>query len=202
MAERPPLSNLGPMSEPWGRYITDQTIANANAIERLGGDASNDGRINNSSMDTMTSQINELYQRQSGLVTSPDVSTPSFSSGTRTVNVTLQLPRPTDAARIGWLSAQATAVNSNSNASQAAASFSIDGVLFHRDSRIVPSSQFDPPSWNGIKAITGYSGFTASPSSGGTVTMQLQASPDIFSSGARTVTFRNIQVTYQYGQKV
>ena len=98
---RPPLSNLGPMSEPWGRFITEQTLTNAEGIERLGGDATNDGRINNSTLDLMASQINELYQRQSAIVTSPDLQTPPFDNTgvTFSASVNIQLPRPTDAAR-------------------------------------------------------------------------------------------------------
>lgn len=197
----PPRSNLGPMSEPWARDITDQVQQNAIAIERMGGDATNDGRINNSTMDTLASQITELQQRQSGIVQAANVSTPSFSTGIQTINVNIQLPRPTDAPRVGWVSVQFTATNSNANQSEVYGSISIDGAVFHRDSRSVPSTNFEPASWGGQKAITGYTGFVASPNSGGLITLVLQAEV-AFSTGARVVNFQNIQATYQYGQKV
>lgn len=197
----PPRSNLGPMAEPWARWATEQAQQNAQAIERMGGDASNDGRLNNSTMDTMASQIKELQARQSGLVLASPVSTSSFSAGIQTITVEIQVPRPTDFARIGWLSVQFTAVNSNANQSEVYGSFALDGSVFHRDSRSVPTTNFEPSSWNGQKAITGYTGFTATPSSGGVVTLTLQAEA-AFSSGARVVTFQDIQLTYQYGQKV
>lgn len=201
MTTTPPPSYLGPQSEPWGRYITEQVRQNAEAIERLGGDASNDGRINNSTLDLLGSQIKELSQRQAGVVTAPDVFTPEFSSGTQTLTVNIQIPRPKDAARVGWVSVQFTATNSNANQTEVFGSMSIDGTVFHRDSRAVPTGNLEPASWNGDKAITGYTGFTASPDTGGSIDLVLQAQV-AFSSGSRSVRFHSIRATYQYGQKI
>jgi hypothetical protein len=195
-----PPSNLGPQAEPWGREIAKLTVNNSEAIDRLGGDTSNDGRINNSTMDVMASQINELQQRQSGLVRVNSVQTPTFSSGTQTLTVNIQIPRPS-VNRSGWVAVQFTAVNSNANQTEVYGSMSIDGNTFHRDSRAVPSENTEPASWGGEKAITGYSGFVAGPDFGGTITLVLEAEV-AFSSGDRFVVFQNIQASYQYGQTV
>lgn len=194
----PPPSNLGPLSEPWARYITEQVRGNQTAIERLGGDLSNTGAQSNSGLNLVSSQINELMQRQSGLVTAADASV-TLSSGLAGTSVQIQVPRPSDKARIGWLSVQVTARNSNSLQSEAYVSYSLDGSVFHRDSRYLPTDNLEPASWNGDKAITGYTAFIASPGSGGLLNLDLQAEA-AFSTGARTVTFANIRVTYQYGQ--
>lgn len=194
----PPPSNLGPQSEPWARDITEQVRQNAEAIERLGGDASNDGRVNNSQMDQIAYQINELQQRQSGTVLAPGVTTPTFSTGSQTVNITIQIPRP-DVARVGWVSVQFTATNSNTNQSEIYASMSMDGRVFHRDSRAVPTQNLEPASWNGAKPLQGYTGFTAGPGAGGTITLTLEASAAL-STGARFVDYTDIRATYQYSQ--
>lgn len=196
----PPKSNLGPLSEPWARWATEQVQQHERAIERMGGDASNDGRINNSTMDNLASQVRELQQRQSGIVLADEVNTGSFSSGTRTINVSLQLPRP-DAKRVGWVSVQFTASNSNSLQTEVFGTMAMDGTVFHRDSRAVPSENTEPASWMGDKALTGYTGFIADPNSGGTIDLTLQAQI-AFSTGARSVRFHSIRATYQYGQRI
>lgn len=200
---RPPLSNLGPMAEPWARWITDQTQTNATAIEQLGGDASNDGRINNSSMDLMASQINELYQRQSAIVTSPDLYTPAFNNTgvTFSASVNIQLPRPTDAARSGWL-----ALNCNPTVAPALftavfVTFSIDGRMFYRSSMGLPPSDSAPVGWNNA-SFSGATGFDASPSSGGVLGILLEAYGSPFGDpGLRTASLQNISATVAYGQK-
>lgn len=196
----PPPSNLGPLSEPWGREITKQVQENRIAIQRLGGDFSNDGSLNNSTLDNIAYQINELRQRQAGIVTSADFSSATFSSGTVTNVVTLQIPRP-DVPRVGTVSLQFTATNSNSNQTEVYASMEIDGTVFHRDSRSVPTQNLEPASWGGQKALTGFTGFTATPTSGGTLRLTLQAEAAL-STGSRSVRYFNIQANYQYGQAI
>lgn len=196
----PPRSNLGPQSEPWARFQTDQTIQNAEAIEAMGGDASNDGRINNSAMDNMANQIKELQARQSGILSVADVDMPSFSTGSRSVTISLQLPRPT-VARMGWVSLQFTARNNTSLQTEVYASFDVDGSVFHRDSRSVPTTNFEPASWNGDKAINGYTGFYASPDGGGLLNMYIQAENTSSAASPRTITIADIKASYQYGQR-
>lgn len=199
----PPPSNLGPLSEPWGRWITDQTRQNAVAIERLGGDATNDGIQNSSQFDGLASQINELYQRQSGLLTIADRVSGSIpgNGGSNRIQIPIQIPRPSDAERIGWLSVQFTARANSADSTEVFGSFSLDGEVFHRDSRYVPTENLEPASWNGDKALTGYTGFRASPTSGGLLNLDLEATSSTGAS-ARTVKYTNIRVTYQYGQIV
>lgn len=197
----PPRSNLGPQSEPWARYQTDQTLQNARAIESMGGDASNDGRINNSAMDNMANQIKELQARQSGVTSVQDVDIPTFSTGSRSVTVTVQIPRPT-VARAGWVSLQFTARNNTALQTEVYASFDVDGSVFHRDSRSVPTTNFEPASWNGDKAITGYTGFYAAPEQGGLLTMFIQAENTSSAASPRTISLVDIKASYQYGQRV
>lgn len=196
----PPPSNLGPLSEPWAHAITQQVVGNRTALERLGGDFSNDGSLNNSSLETIAYQIRELQQRQSGIVRAMDFSSAVFASGSVTNVVTLQIPRP-DVTRVGTVSLQFTATNSNALQSEVYASMEADGVIFHRDSRSVPTQNLEPASWGGQKALTGFTGFTAGPGFGGELRLTLQAEAAV-SSGARQVNYFNIQANYQYGQAV
>ncbi|AWY06382.1 hypothetical protein SEA_TANDEM_52 [Microbacterium phage Tandem] len=200
MTNNPPPSNLGPLSEPWGREITRQVQANREAIQRLGGDLSNDGSLNNSTLDQIAYQINELQQRQAGIVAIAPFSTATFSTGSVTNVVTIQVPRPAE-NRYCTVSLQFTATNSNANQTEVYATMEIDGTVFHRDSRSVPTQNLEPASWGGQKALTGFTGFIAGPSGGGLLRLTLQAE-NAFSTGARFVTYSNIQANYQYGQVI
>lgn len=197
----PPPSNLGPLAEPWAREITRQVQDQATAIERLGGSLSNDGSATNGSLDNIAFQINELEQRQAGVVFADNLTTASFTQPNTVTNIiTLQIPRP-DRPRVGTLSVQFTAQANSALQTEVYGSFAIDGMIFHRDSRTVPTQNFEPSSWNGLKAITGYTGFSAGPGFGGELVLKLQ-SEAAFSSGARTVTYTGIQANYQYGQAI
>jgi len=199
----PPPSNLGPMSEPWARFQTDQTLQNATAIERLGGDATNDGRLNNSTLDNMAAQLEEINQRQSGYVTANDITTAPFNgTGTSapTVAQEIQLPRPTDTRRSGWLAVTFDVSQSTADFGTAFLTIYIDGRVFHKNSVGFPTSTITPPEWASNSNVAGFTGFTAEPSSGGLLRVELTGSA---SSGAalRTVSARSFQVTYQYSQK-
>lgn len=200
MTNIPPPSNLGPFSEPWGREITQQVQRNREAIQRLGGDFSNDGSLNNSALEQIAYQIQELQQRQSGSVSFATFSSASFSSGSVTNVVNLQIPQPAT-RRFATVSVQVTATNSNSAQTEVYATMEVDGTVFHRDSRSVPTQNLEPSSWGGQKAITGFTGFTAGPGGGGSIRLTLQAE-NAFSSGPRFVTYSNILAVYQYGQAV
>lgn len=199
----PPPSNLGPYAEPWARYITEQTQANQTAIERLGGDFSTDGSLNNAALENISYQINELRQRQAGTVRAPDFNTAAFANPTMLTNVVnIQIPRPSQ-PRMGTVSVQFTATNSNFAQSEVYASMEIDGTTFHRDSRSVPTQNLEPASWGGQKAIIGFTGFTAGPGFGGSIRLTLQV--EAIYDGATTpriVSYKNIQANYQYGQAI
>lgn len=200
---RPPLSNLGPMAEPWGDWITQQTITNMEGVERLGGDASNDGRINNSALDLMASQINELYERQSQVVTSPDLYTVPFDNTgvTFSASVNIQLPRPTDAQRTGWVALNCNPTVSPSLFTAVFVTFSIDGRMFYRSSMGLPPSDSAPVGWNNA-SFAGATGFTAAPGQGGVLRILLEAYGSPFGDpGVRTASLRNISATVAYGQR-
>ena len=199
---RPPLSNLGPMSEPWGRFITEQTVTNAEAIERLGGDARNDGRINNSAIDNLASQIKELSARQATISTGANLTTPTFNQTGTTVSATrtIQLPRPSDGARMGWLAVSGDPSLSASLDSTVFVTFSIDGREFYRSSIGLPAASALPSGWDNF-TFQGATGFQASPSSGGTLTILLQARGLSFATGNRTASLTGITATAAYAQR-
>lgn len=195
-----PPNNLGPYSQPWGDWISQQVVQNATQIERLGGDSTNDGVQNNSALDQIANQIQELQARQSGLVIVPDASlNVPGNGGTSSITIPVQVPRPADAPRIGWLSVQFTAAATTSDSTEIFGSFSLDGNVFHRDSRYVPTENLEPPSWNGNKALTGYTGFVAAPTSGGDLSIVVEGISS-FGASSRLINLSNIRVTYQYGQ--
>lgn len=200
---RPPLSNLGPMSEPWARWQTDQTIANAEAIERLGGDASNDGRINNSTLDTLASQITELYNRQASNLLLSTLTTPSFNESGATVSAsrTVQLPAPTDGLRTGWLAFNASPTLSPVRTSSVFITLSIDSRVFYRSSLFLPVADSTPTGWNNV-TFFGSTGFSASPTSGGSLTILLEAYGLVGGDvGSRTASLTNMSATVAYGQR-
>ena len=200
---RPPLSNLGPMSQPWSDWVTDQTITNAEQIERLGGDASNDGRINNSTLDLLAGQINELYQRSAANVLIPNMQTPGFNESGAVVSTsqTVQLPRPTDAQRVGWMSFNSSPSVSPALTSSVFISLSIDGGVFYRSSLFLPVADSTPSGWNNM-TFSGATGFNASPISGGSLTILYEAYGQAFGDvGFRTALLTGISATVAYGQK-
>lgn len=200
MINTPPPSNLGPQAEPWARWIQGQVEQNARQVEILGGDSTNDGIQNNSILTQIGNQIKELQARQSGLIQGDSVTlNVPGNGGTASTTINLQVPRPVDVSRIGWLSVQFTAEARSADSTEIFGSFSLDGVVFHRDSRYVPTENLEPASWNGNKALTGYTGFVASPGGGGSLEITLEAIAST-GTGTRQVRFSNIRVTYQYGQ--
>lgn len=203
MKNTPPPSNLGPMSQPWAGWITDQTVTNRDAIESLGGDASNDGRINNSALDTLAGNIKELYERQSQNLILPNVTTPSFNNSGATVTATLshQLPRPTDSSRIGWMALNASPSVSPAVTSTVFVTYSMDGAIFYRSSIFLPVADSTPSGWNNMTFFAA-TGFVGSPTSGGLLEITLQAYGLVTGAAtSRTASLSNITATLAYGQK-
>lgn len=200
---RPPLSNLGPMSEPWARWQTDQVVQNASAIEQLGGDASNDGRINNSAFDNLAGQIKELNARQSSTIFDSNLTTAAFTENgvVTSTSRNIQLPRPVDAQRIGWVSLSCTPSLSAALDSTVFVTFSIDGRAFYRSSIALPNAGSTPAGWTTF-SFQGATGFTATPTSGGLLTILLEARGLAFAPGSRTATLSGISATSAYSQKV
>lgn len=201
---RPPLRNLGPMSEEWGRWIDGVALQHETAIESLGGDGTNDGRINNSTLDSLAGQIGELFNRQATVLSAPDMITAAFneSAGTQTVSVSMQIPRPTDASRLGWVTVSARPGVSPALTTGIFATFSIDGRVFHRTSASMPIQTSIPAGWDAF-SFAGATGFTATPTSGGLVTVTLEAVPEAFGdTGFRQAFLTGITATAAYAQMV
>lgn len=199
-----PPSNLGPMSEPWARAITEQTLQNATEVDRLGGDSTNDGRINNSTMDQMALQIKELNQRQAQIISEAPMVTATFneSSPTQTVTRTIQLPRPDDARRHAWISVSSTPGVTPALDVATFVTYIIDGRIFYRASAGLPQGIGTPAGWEGA-TFSGSTGFTADPGSGGELTIIFQAIAESFGSpGNRVCRLSAIEATIQYAQKV
>lgn len=201
---RPPVGNMGPLAEPWRRWAEEQAITNAQAIDSLGGDASNDGRSNNAQMDLFSRQINELYQRQASLTSDPGFSSnPLPPSSSQTITKTIQLPRPTDTSRNGWLSVTMNALQYNNTTDFSVVFISLycDNRLFHRNSVSFPIGSNTPTTWRDAANVTAYTGFVAGPDSGGTVTMEI-----VFQTQAggatRTLGISDILITSQYSQRL
>lgn len=194
-----PMSNLGPQSEPWARAITDQVRQNATAIERLGGDASNDGRVNNSTMDQISAQLNEINQRQASLTTADPITTPSFGSGgSASASRDIQIPRPGDVARTGWLALSFDVSQSNSDFGATFVTVYLDGSIFYKTSVGFPTSNVTPASWGANINISAFTAFTATPTSGGLLRVEITGTAS--SGAARTVTASNFRATAQYSQ--
>lgn len=200
---RPPLSNLGPMSQPWADWQQAQAIQNAEAIEQLGGDASNDGRINNSAFDNLAGQIRELTARQSQTVQVANIGTPAFNESGAVVSTSqnIQLPRPIDAARTGWVSLSGTPIVSPALDSTVFVTFSIDGRVFYRSSIALPPASATPAGWTSF-SFQGATGFTAMPSSGGLLNITLEARGLAFATGTRSAALTGITATVAYAQLV
>lgn len=196
---KPPKRNLGPMAEPWGDWSEAQTLQNAQAIENLGGDSTNDGRINNSTMDLMASQITELYARSSAFVTAADLTTPSFTDAIVSASRTIQLPRPSR-KRMAWISVTGYPTQASAVDTAFFVTMSLDGVPFYRTSTALPAGMVTPAGWLNA-SMTGYTAFVASPASGGSVEILLQAR-GYFGGAAHTTTLAGIQASINFGQPV
>lgn len=197
MATRPPLSNLSPMAEPWGRDMQERILASGTAIDRLGGSVSNDGRIQNSSMDLMAAQISELYARSSALVRAGNLTTPSFTDNLVSVSSFVSLPAAS-VPRLAWVSLSCTPSQTGTDDSVVFVTMLLDGQVFYRNSVGLPAGLAPPPGWDGATFV-GYSGFT---SQSGTGNLELRLQARGFSGGApRTVTLSGIQATVNFAQK-
>ena len=88
----PPMRNLSPMAEPWGRWVQEEVEGIKRFAQSLGQGVGNDGRSQNSSMDNLSSQIGELYARRTNVYDMPDLTTtsmpaPAFGTGTSSISL-------------------------------------------------------------------------------------------------------------------
>ena len=218
MVTRPPASNLGPMAQPWANYIQDQTITNRDAIERLGGDASNDGRINNAQMDMLSgqvatiaqqnvdiqAQVDEINARAINVLPSPTLQSGTFTNGSDSTVVyrNITIPAPPNGARLGWLAVTASVSQTTTGGDSAAfIEFRMDGTAFHHASLPTPISGLNPPPWGDNASIAAFTSFDGAASH----TLQLRISGRGFAMGGsnptRRVQLTDILITYQYAQR-
>ena len=200
---RPPMRNLGPAAEPWGRWVDDSL----DRLEKTSGsivtNSRSDGSVQNAGMDNMAIKIKELYARQSYNLSSPTLQTDSFGpiSTSPWATRTITLPRPSDAERIGWMSIQGIIGLSGTQAmSSGYVEFLLDGVLIGNASKALPPTAASTPGWADDSEFA-LAAFSAEPSSGGSLQIRLQGR-GLAEAGSRSVTFSNIRITAQYGQKV
>ena len=99
MATTPPLRNLSPMAEPWGRWAQEELLDLRRAAESLGATTQNDGRISNATMDNISGQVFELFAQQSVAVPIPDLSITPIQSAWPSATVTAPAPEPDGGAR-------------------------------------------------------------------------------------------------------
>lgn len=199
----PPPDNLGPMSRDWGRWATDQAKTNAEQIERMGGDASNDGRLNNTTLDSIGVQVTEISSRQSSFTQAEPMTTAPFNgAGTDAPMIVreIQVPRPKDAPRSGWLAVSFDVSQTTDEFSVAFLTIYIDGRVFHKNSVGFPTNLVTPPAWGTNSNISAFTGYIAAPDFGGLLRIELTPGA---TSGTplRTITASNFQVTNQYSQK-
>lgn len=146
MSKRPP-SNLNPDAEPWGRWVSKEIESNEGRINALRNDADNSERINNSTLDSLASQIREVDARPSNLWTWPDLNSPSFNGSSGPVIMTLPTtivpPPPDGIERWGWINFNAYLTQSVSAQTDAQVSISINGAQVVGTVMQVPPS----PSW-------------------------------------------------------
>lgn len=90
----PPLRNLSPMAEPWGRWAQEEIIALRQAAEGLGATTQNDGRTSNATMDNISGQVFELFAQQSVAVPLPDLSVTPIQNNWPSATVTAPAPDP------------------------------------------------------------------------------------------------------------
>lgn len=198
----PPKSNLSPLAEPWGRFITDEIRDLRTQANRTGGTIDSTGRVNNSSLDVQAAQIQELYERQTQVVTAPSIATPPFNlaSGTVTVSTTFTLPPPSG-TRNGQIVISGTpTTTSSTNATLTYFSVMVNGTQIYRQTAVVPITPPPaPPGWTDV-VINAFAGMTFYDGDAPTVTVTLFA--DAYNSTLRSVGLSNISASVTYGQRV
>jgi hypothetical protein len=129
----PPMRNLPPFSEPWGRWAQEDALDLRRLADSLGADTQNDGRSSNSTMDNISGQVNELYGQRAVGITVPTLSIVPPQSSWASATVTALAPVPQGGPR--RCSVLVSGVPSSDNASMSAVAFyelSIGGTVLSR----------------------------------------------------------------------
>lgn len=191
------------MAEPWGRSVDERLDGLDTRLTLLDSGARNSGRMSNSGLDNVASQVAELFARQTHQTVGSDMQTATFGPLNSPPDViqTIQLPRPDDAERIGWLAVQA-----NVDFNGPSGAFSNGFLTYELDGEMVGSFSFALPFVGAATAFAmgysvSYASFLASPSVGGQLKIIL-GGRGLAPAGNRQVTASNIRATVQYGQRV
>lgn len=196
---RAPNSNLGPLSEEWGRYVQGEAEQANLRATRLGGTIGNDGSVQAGQMDVLANQINELLARSSTLLSAPNLTTPGYTTNLIDASVNIAVPGPKDAARNAWLSLSTVPIQNSTYDSAVFITMSLNGQPFYRQSVNLPAGLAPPPGWSGASSV-GYVSYLAEPNVNATLTLQIQAR-GFLGDPARTTSLTAIQGSVAFAQK-
>lgn len=172
MAPQPPMRNLSPMAEPWGRWAQEEILDIRRAAESLGATTQNDGRSSNATMDNISGQVSELFAQQSESVAFPKLSITPPQSAWASNSVSVAAPDPDGGSRYATITFSGVPSITNPNL-QAVAFFqlSVDGQTIARSS-IPAVGASVPPDYLPTLQVTG--AFVLNP--GATITLLVWAS--------------------------
>lgn len=197
MSKRPP-SNLNPDAEPWGRWVSAEVEETREDLESVRSDIANGERINNSTLDSLATQIREVDSRPSNRYSWANVNSASF--GNTSLSVTIPpsvIPPPDDVARWGWINFNVYLTQNVSADTQVDVSMSMAGETLAATSTIVPPGSSWPTVFGNWIVVNALAAFNASP------TAPAQIDTQIFLRGisgpSRIVTVSRI-ATVQYAQ--
>ena len=196
---RPPNRNLSPAAEPWGRYIENEVIALGSALNGMSSGVDSEGRVQNSSMDSLAMQINELNQRQTQTVAAPPINV--AVTGTSWVSTSQDISLPaSDFTRMAQVSFSGIIdISAPTLPTTTFLSITVDGAPLFRQSFQVPASASSPPGWVG-GGIGAFGGIRVP--AGTSPTMTLSLSSMGFTAGARNVYIDSGSASITYGQRV
>lgn len=198
-----PLRNLSPMAEPWGRSVDERLDGLDSRLDFLDSGSTNSGRMANSGLDNVASQVAELFARQTAQATGSNMDTATFGPLASPPDVvqTIQLPTPPDDNRIGWLAVQcAVSFSGPDDAySNGFLTYELDGELIGAFGYALPfvGASFEFASGYSVS----YSSLIAGPNLGGSLRITL-GGRGLATAGTRQIFATNIRATVQYGQRV
>lgn len=159
--------------------------------------------MSNSGLDNVASQVAELFARQTHQAIGDNMQTATFGplSSPPDVVQAIQLPRPDDAERIGWLAVQANVDFNGPNDA-----YTSGFLTFELDGDMIGSFTYGLPFVGAAVSFAmgysvSYASFLAAPNRGGELKVILGAQ-GLATPGTRQVTASNVRATVQYGQRV
>ncbi len=152
MTNRPPLRNLSPMSEPWGRFVENEIVNLRNGFELSESSSFNSGRSASSSIDNLSYQVSELYQQRQFSIKIPDISITPQQNSWVSASSSATIDQPIDAPRYAAIYASSTpATTSPFLDASLFLQIIIDGNVISRSQVRVSAASTPPeylPSWS------------------------------------------------------